>query len=279
MRRTSQAATPCVDAFATRIGIYCQLANGRYDAPRLPPLRHNDVHLWLAFQHASPHDSRLGDYGELLSEAERQRESRLHFAHDRVRFRVTRALVRCVLGGYLGVDPRACTFENNAHGRPSLTNPECRDARLTFNVSHTQDLILLGVTRGREIGVDVERVTPKRSAALAGRFFAPGEAEHVVNAPDAQRDDLFYQYWTLKESYIKARGMGLAIPLAKFGFTLSANAPQLWTDPTLGDDAKRWVFSQLRPTPAHWAAVCVERSSDPTDSPPELRLMDFANPV
>jgi 4'-phosphopantetheinyl transferase len=237
------------------------------------------VHLWLAFPHASPHADRLDDYGALLSDAERAREARLHFAHDRVRFRVTRALVRRVLGAYLGIDPRSCTFENNAHGRPSLTSPECRDTPLEFNISHTEDLILLGVTGGREIGVDVERVGPKRSAALAQRFFAPCEAERVVSAPEAQRDELFYQYWTLKESYIKARGMGLAIPLAKFGFTLNGGAPELWTDPALGDDARRWTFLQLRPTPAHWAAVCVQRDADAAAQPPELQVFDFVNSV
>jgi 4'-phosphopantetheinyl transferase len=222
----------------------------------LPEFGHNHVHVWHAFQHESPHRELLEAYGALLSVEEREREARFHFEKDRVRFRVTRAMVRRLLGAYSGLEPSACEFTLNEHGRPSLANPGARDLR--FNVSHTQDLILLAVTRGREVGVDVERVQPKRSAELARRFFAPFESQRVLDAPEVERDELFYQYWTLKESYIKARGMGLAIPLRKFGFTLDDAGASLWTDASLGDDASRWWFMRFRPTGAHHAALCVE---------------------
>jgi 4'-phosphopantetheinyl transferase len=232
-----------------------------------------EVHLWLAFQHASPHDARLAQYASLLNTAEREQEARFYFERDRVRYRVTRAMVRCVLGAYLGITPMACAFENNVHGRPHLANAEAAREKLNFNLSHTQDLILLGVTRGRELGVDVERVTDRRASAnLATRYFAPSESERILDAAPGERDSLFCQYWTLKESYIKARGKGMAIPLGKFGFELGEGGVKLWIDPVLGDDADRWSFMQLRPTESHHAAVCVDRAGEPVS----LLVRDFA---
>jgi 4'-phosphopantetheinyl transferase len=241
---------------------------------RMLDLGPDEVHLWLAFQHAEPHDARRAQYGALLSTAELEREARFHFERDRIRFRVTRAMARCVLAGYLGLEPSDCRFENNAHGRPALLNDEARRHGLTFNLSHTQDLIVMGVTRGRELGVDVERIAGRRATAdLARRFFAPFESERVLDAPQARRDELFFEYWTLKESYIKARGRGLSIPLGKFGFTLREQGPELWTDPSLQDDAARWSFTQLQPTASHRAAICVERIAG---APARLQLRDFA---
>jgi 4'-phosphopantetheinyl transferase len=239
-------------------------------------LRTDEIHVWLAFHAADPHPARREEYGALLSAPEREREARLRFDQDKFRFRVTRAMTRRVLAGYLGIDPSDCGFENNPHGRPSLVARGGSNT-LSFNLSHTRDLIVLAVTRGREIGVDVERVHGQRPTAdLARHYFADFESDHVVNAPEYLREDLFFQYWTLKESYIKARGLGLAIPLGKFGFRLGGESPQLWTDADLGDDAARWAFVQWQPTDAHWAAICVERTAGGV---PSVRTRDFATLV
>jgi 4'-phosphopantetheinyl transferase len=243
---------------------------------RMFDLRRDEIHLWQAFHDSDPHPALHEEYGELLSVEEREREARFHFEQDRHRFRVTRALARRVLGGYLGIDPRACAFTTNPHGRPALATGagESAAAPLAFNLSHTRDLIVLAVTRGREIGVDVERLRgARRTVDLAARFFADFESERVAGASGAERDDLFYQFWTLKESYIKARGLGLAIPLGKFGFRPSPEGPVLWTHPDLGDDAGRWSFVQLEPTPDHRLAICVSREPGPA---PTVVVRDFA---
>lgn len=233
----------------------------------------DDVHLWIAHPAHETHQARRDLYASWLSADERDRESRLKFEQDRHRFRVTRAMVRRVLGAYLGIDPAACEFRAEEHGRPVLVN-DTGPAPLTFNLSHADDLILLGVTRARAIGVDVERLRGKKNAAqLAERFFAPFERERVVAEPDASREDLFVRYWTLKEAYIKARGIGLSLPLEKFGFTLAGASPALHIEPELADDPARWAVLQWRPTPSHWAAICVDRPVL-MPSPPPVR--DFA---
>lgn len=241
---------------------------------RMLELRPGEIHLWQAFHEREPHPSLREEYGALLSAEEREREARFYYEPDRFRFRVTRALARRVLGGYLGIDPRSCAFARNEHGRPSLANTGQNGDSLRFNISHTRDLIVLAVTRTLEIGVDVENVrSGRRVVDLARRFFADFESERVIEAPMNERDDLFHQFWTLKESYIKARGLGLSIPLGKFGFRLNEAGPELWTHPELDDDASRWAFAQRRPSDAHWLAICVERGDGP---PPRVLVRDFA---
>lgn len=233
-------------------------APGR-EAARHPPLDDSTIHLWVARQLAPSHRRHLDSYAALLSAEERESESRFHFEHDRIRYRVTRAMVRLVLARYLGIRPAECVFHTNAFGRPALSNPEAGAARLVFNLSHTRDLILLGATRGRQLGVDVERICERRASAdIAVRFFAPEESEHLMRMPEHARADVFFRYWTLKESYIKARGQGLSIPLDKFGFNLRDGGVELWLHPDLGDDARRWAFIEMRPTNDHRGAICFE---------------------
>src|SRR5216684_5956576 len=119
------------------------------------PLATDEIHLWLAFYDEVAEDLHPV-YRDILSAEERVQEPRFYFAKDRRRYLVTRALVRTVLSRYLAVDPRAWSFSKNAYGRPQAANDEARAASLTFNISHTHSLIVLGVSKGRELGVDVE---------------------------------------------------------------------------------------------------------------------------
>ncbi len=116
------------------------------------------------------------------------------------------------------------------------------------------------MTRGRDIGVDVEH-TPRRTEALeiADRFFSPREVRDLRALPAGEQRSRFFDYWTLKESYIKARGLGLAIPLHRFSFVLPPAAePRLLLDPSLGDDAARWRFWLRSPTAEHRLALCLQ---------------------
>src|SRR5216684_5650635 len=125
-------------------------------AKSLLALTSDEIHLWFADYEAISEERLHAAYRELLAPAERAQEPRFYFAKDRRRYLVTRALVRTVLSRYLAVDPQAWSFSENAYGRPQAANDEARAASLTFNISHTHSLIVLGVSKGRELGVDVE---------------------------------------------------------------------------------------------------------------------------
>jgi 4'-phosphopantetheinyl transferase len=230
------------------------------------PLTPAEIHLWLAFYDEITNERLLSDYRALLNQEEKEQQSRFYFARDRQRYLVTRALVRTVLSRYALIDPREWVFSTNAYGCPAIANAEVKEDSLSFNISHTHSLIVLGVTRRRALGVDVENwQTREVSIEIADRFFAPTEVKALSGVPPHQQQYRFFEYWTFKESYIKARGMGLSLPLDKFSFHYPHDrAVEIAIDPELADDAARWQFWQFQPRPEYLAAICAERVDQPT---------------
>lgn len=219
------------------------------------------IDVWLAYYNEIADPRLHEEYRALLTEEERGKEFRFYFADDQRRYLVTRALVRTVLSRYLHVQPTDWRFANNHYGRPEISNLSRDECGLCFNISHTKGLIALGVTHRRELGVDVENLrTREVSLDIADRFFAKPEVEELATVPKERQQDRFFEYWTFKESYIKARGMGLSIPLGQFSFHYPhERAVNIAIDPELGDDANRWSFWQYRPTAEYLMAVCAER--------------------
>lgn len=218
------------------------------------------IDIWLAYYNEIGDTETPAKLREILSEDERRKETRFCFPDDRLRYLVTRAMVRTVLSGYAAVAPAQWVFTANSYGRPEIA-PEHHDAQeLRFNLSHTRGLIALCVSRTRMLGVDVEQLTRPAPLGIANRFLSTCEIAALASAPPAQRPYRFFEYWTFKESYIKARGMGLSIPLDRFSFDYpQADTVQLAVDPSLADDPERWFFWQLRPAPDYLLAVCAER--------------------
>lgn len=241
------------------------------------PGRH-DIDIWLTYYNETIDDRQLPGLRALLSGEEAARESRFHFADDRKRYLVTRAMVRMLLSRYAPVAPDRWVFSQNAYGRPVIADAikaaevEARD--LFFNLSHTRGLIALAVSRGRELGLDVENVAARAvSLDVAKHFFSATEVAELSRvAPDRQQDR-FFEYWTLKESYIKARGMGLSLPLDGFSFEFPHHgAVSISIKPELQDRADRWSFWQYRPTADYLMAICAERH---VDDAPAIQMRNF----
>lgn len=230
----------------------------------------NAVHVDLVHTDTAEAAARYDAYRALLSGDEEQRMSRLIFERDRRRFVLTRALVRTMLSRYASVAPAAWTFIANVHGRPEILDRPRGVPDLRFNLSHTEGLIACAVTIGREVGIDVEHIGRRLTHDVAGRFFAPREVYDLNARPADERSRVFFDYWTLKEAYIKARGLGLALPLADFAFTLSPSAPPAITfEPALNDDPATWQFFQDWPTPRHRLGLAVRREGP--DLPVRIR--------
>ncbi|MFT3765982.1 MAG: 4'-phosphopantetheinyl transferase superfamily protein [Minicystis sp.] len=227
------------------------------------PLPHDEVHFFY-LRDGDVADARLvAAYEALLSPDERARRARYRFEHSRREYLLTRALVRVTLSRYAPVAPAAWTFGQNEYGRPAIDRAE--HAWLRFNLSNTRGLVALAVARDRDVGVDVEDTTrPGETVAIADRFFSPSEVAALRALSEGAQRDRFFDYWTLKEAYIKARGMGLAIPLDQFSFLLEAGRPiRIAFDPRLGDDEAAWQFEQLSISPEHRTAVAVRRGYGP----------------
>lgn len=149
----------------------------------------------------------------LLSPDERERAGRFVFERDRRRYTVARGTLRRLLGERIGADPGAIVFRYGANGKPSI------DAPLHFNVSHSGELAFYAFSEDGPLGCDLEQVRPLPDlAAIVSRWFAPAECELILHAAD--REDLFYRYWTLKEAVLK--GLGTGITLLSCDFALHA---------------------------------------------------------
>ena len=230
------------------------------------------IDLWCTYISEIGDESLLTRYGALLAPGERAKRARFHFARDQRRYLVTRALVRTVLSRYAEVRPEDWTFVNGPQGRPAIAAPGTVPA-LEFNISHAADLIMLGVTSGRTLGIDTESTTA-READTDGldRYFAPEESAALLSLPPPERRRRFFELWTLKESYIKARGMGLAIALDAFRFELTGEHElTLRMRPELGDSPQRWRLWLLALRGGYLAAVCASRGEE---VPPRILMRE-----
>lgn len=223
-------------------------------------LSREEINLWFCFYKDIRDPNLLNEYRLLLSESEHCQEQRFHFENDRHRYLITRALVRTILSRYAPVPPSQWTFSNNVYGKPEIASDNQAATSISFNVSHTEGLILLGVTAKAALGVDVENFRARKfSLAIADSFFSSEEIHSLNSVPIAAQQEHFFEFWTLKESYIKARGMGLSIPLDHFSFRLQGNHISLSIHPKLNDDFAHWHFWQLRTGSDYLTSVCAER--------------------
>lgn len=222
------------------------------------------IDLWCTYISAIADGTLWTRYDALLSADERARQARFRFVKDQRRFLVTRALVRTVLSRYAAVRPQDWEFSAGAYGRPAISAPRLSSSSvpaLEFNISHSADLVMLGVTSDRTLGIDAESVEA-REAGTDGldRYFAPEERAALLSLPPSERRRRFFELWTLKESYIKARGTGLAIGLDSFRFDLRGERGlTLHMRPGLGDSPDRWRLWQLVLRADYVAGVCAAR--------------------
>jgi 4'-phosphopantetheinyl transferase len=230
----------------------------------------NAVHVSLVRPEHPDVVAQLEQYRTWLSRNELDRMARLVFDRDRRRFLITRALVRTMLSRYARVAPAEWRFIANVHGRPEIFDRPSGAPDLRFNLSHTDGLIACAVTIGREVGIDVEHIERRLTHDVPGRFFAPREVADLRALPEPEQRNVFFEYWTLKEAYSKARGFGLALPLGDFAFKLRPPAaPQIAFEPALKDDPATWQFYQDSPTPKHRLGLAVRRTGD--DLPVRVR--------
>ncbi len=200
----------------------------------------------------------LRSLAQTLAAVERTRAERFVFQEHRERYIVTRGLLRTILGRYLNLGPDQLEFWHNRFGKPALTTT-CGGEQLRFNLSHSDDIVLYAIA-GREVGVDVERIRPDFvSEAIAKRFFSPREVAVLQALPPQVRTEAFYNCWTRKEAYVKAKGKGMSIALNDFDVAFAPGEPPalLYTSWDTSE-ASRWSIHALAPDPGHVAALAVE---------------------
>ncbi|MFO0555816.1 MAG: 4'-phosphopantetheinyl transferase superfamily protein [Polyangiaceae bacterium] len=177
---------------------------------------------------ASLHDDELVRRFGLTAE-DLARGRALAFERDRIEHLSSRVLVRTALAARLHTSPHDIVLARGQWGRPHLVGSSARE--LDFNLAHANGLLALLVGPANlRFGVDVEDTSRPRDLAIASDFFAPSEVSALEALPREHRLQRFYRLWTAKEAYIKARGMGLAIPLDAFAFQFDAERTSLQID-------------------------------------------------
>jgi 4'-phosphopantetheinyl transferase len=223
-------------------------------------LETDEVHVWRASLNLSQSD--IERFLRTLAQDERSRADRFYFQEDREHFIAARGVLRAVLGKYLQIDPGRLRFEYGSYGKPKLAE-EFRAGSFCFNVSHSHGLAVYALSSGREVGVDVERIRSGFACErIAERFFSPQEVRALRSLPRSRQDEAFFNCWTRKEAYIKAKGVGVSIPLQLFDVSLVPGEPAALLS-VRGDphETSRWSLRDLFPGTGYVGALAANGQS------------------
>jgi 4'-phosphopantetheinyl transferase len=241
--------------------ISVSIASSPFDSLWCPPperltLDSSTVHAWRASLDQSP--SQVNRLQDALTVDERSRAGRFYFRLDREHFVVARGILRTILGRYLNRAPASLSFTYGFHGKPSLASEPGAEA-IRFNISHSYGTAIYVVTRGRQIGVDLELIRDGlKVEQIAERFFSRREISRLYALPAEHRKRAFFLCWTRKEAYIKARGEGLSLPLDQFEVSLVPGEPAaLVSVQQDSNEAFRWSLEELFPAADYAAALAV----------------------
>ncbi|WP_305906414.1 4'-phosphopantetheinyl transferase superfamily protein [Methylomarinum sp. Ch1-1] len=215
-------------------------------------LQQGYIELWHGVLSLSERDDEA--YYALLDQQERRVADSMHRPSVRDRYLETRARLRLKLADYVGQLPEALAIARSEHGKPYLPDyPE-----LSFNLSHSGDQLLLAVTAGSRLGVDVETVRPRSGMeGLARKCFAASELRDWKALPQEQQTIAFYRYWTAKEAFVKATGRGIGLGLNKV--VVARAAPlRLVEIPMQYGDAGQWRLAAIALDEGLSATVCID---------------------
>lgn len=216
----------------------------------------HEVHVWMLQPDQVVDAAVLAAYADSLSGEEQVRQQRFHFEHDRKLFLVAHGMLRSVLSRYLDVAPSQWQFSSGRYGRPAISAPDSLPA-LRFNLSHTRGLVACAVSLEFDCGVDVERLrAPRNPRAIAQKMFAASELTELEQRTGDDYLERFFCYWTLREAYCKATGLGIARAPKNFSFYISpAGNISIQFIPESGEQAGRWQFACLQPGSEHLVAI------------------------
>ncbi len=189
----------------------------------------------------------------------------------RASFLIGRGMARTMLAEATGVAPGDWRFADGPHGRPEIASP---DTAYRFNLAHSHGMIACVLAKSRDVGVDVEFLErPDSSHDVATRVCSADELADIDAAPAEGRKERFLIYWTLKEAYLKARGLGISVHMGDVAFTVKSGEPRFVPAGSLAGADTRWLFRLSQPGPRHLIAVAVDTRDATT---PNIRFQRFA---
>jgi 4'-phosphopantetheinyl transferase len=221
----------------------------------MPPYNEPKVTVWkINLHHLNPD---MSYYSQILSGQEIEKSKRYYFEKDQRRYVQSHAILRIILGKILGESPASIQFVLNPYGKPYVNHLEGK-ADIYFNLSHSLAGVLIAVSQGIECGVDIEfQKEDFPSKEIAEHFFSENEIRAYLALPPEQQKEAFFNCWTRKEAYIKAKGKGLNIPLDSFDVSLAPNEPARLLQSRLEpDDIEQWSLVHLESWDQYSSALC-----------------------
>ena len=210
-------------------------------------LADKELHVWRA--RLDLPSALLQRMASTLSSDETGRAERFLIAGARERFLAARGILRELLGMYLVLDPARVEFCYGPEGKPLLS--KIHDSGISFNVSHSGGMALFAVCDGAELGVDIEEVKSGfKGGQIASHFFSEKEIAELAKLPSELAEEAFFECWTAKEAYVKARGRGLSIPLRSFTVGCGYREQLL-----LDEAGNQWSCYALKPAPGFAGAL------------------------
>jgi 4'-phosphopantetheinyl transferase len=214
-----------------------------------PAINDRELHIWKAdLSSSGSYDARSLDQDEIA------RMRRFRFESDRMMFIFSHDLLRQVLAGYVKIPPQEIAYSHTEFGKPFLTQKD-QHGGIEFNLSHSGDVVLIAVTKGVPVGIDVEKIKPIPDIEqIAKRFFSTGEQDDLSSLSGPEKVTAYYKCWTRKEAVIKACGEGLSMPLDSFQVSLlPGKAARILQNP----DARPWWLVDLLPGKGYAGAAAV----------------------
>ena len=194
-----------------------------------------------------------------LSLNEKRRAERFVFERHRRQYIFAHGLLRVALSSFAPeVEPSDWRFVANRYGRPFVAAPALART-VYFSLSHTEGCVACVVSGCEAVGVDVEEIHERHSHSLfatAHSNFSPEEIDALRALQPGNLVDGFFDYWTLKEAYLKARGTGINLPLNQFSITISSDQKiGIRFTSGIADDPQRWHFMKSSPSARHRLAI------------------------
>lgn len=225
--------------------------------PRKIDVITRDVYVWCVSLEAEKDSLEL--FQQVLSEEERDKIKRLRFEKARNNFIAARYYLRSIVSPYLNAEPEDLEFKYNPYGKPLLAG-RFESTGTCFNMSHAHGVAIYAVTSGQAVGVDIEKVRSDLDCIkIAERYFSPQEVEVLRRLPRDQQRQGFFNCWTRKEAYLKAKGEGFSSPADRFQVSLAPGEPAALlyhsSDPA---EIAKWSIEDLGVGDGYTAALAVE---------------------
>lgn len=164
---------------------------------------------------------KLNCYGKTLSQDERIRALKFRNEKARTDFILSRGFLREKLSLFLNLSPTEIEIAASEYGKPYLKSSE--KLNYEFNISHSGDRLVLAITKGFPVGIDIEKINSQQNLEISQHVFSVDELNELNGYDSLEKIAAFYKGWTQKEAFIKAVGLGMSYPLKSFSVLLDPN--------------------------------------------------------